>query len=328
MNSSKIFLAISAAAILAAISYFWLVNPSDTKKLPAQVTAEKTVPKNSEVKQGAHVLPAFLALQKLPTESPSLKLVRIYATAKDKRNFFDDARLQPEAGGAYLAYLAQSQCMLNVSKNSTNASTIIRKIALIPQDAPNRDERIAAVRKIHEPCLGFDTSPISYRKLKELIPEAVMANDPSYKALRAISASYEAGGDLSKVPDILEDAFKSGSPYALQNVLQTISAATLNWAAYSNMIDGVELQPQDAKAFITATNLIACQFGIDCSASATPMLEFCTEGKCNLDPYQLAQESGLTETEYARLVLFHNQIVNAFQNGNFKIITVQKRVFR
>ncbi len=328
MSPLKKYAIVLAVPVLAIVGYYWMANPAVDKKPVTSITNEKLTPTAISESQIPSNATKFVALPKSAAETPSQKLARFYVITKDKRQFFDEARLQPEAGGAYLAELVRSECMLNVSKNSTNAATIQKKIALISMDAPNRDERIAAIRKIHEPCLGFDTSPISYGDLASLIPESTKAFDPVFKAKRELRASYEANGDLSKVPDIVGDAVKSGNSYALQNALQQVAAATLNYPAYSNFIDGVELMPQDARAFMAAAGLVACQFGMDCSASSKAMLEFCTEGKCNLDAYQLTQQIGLPPEEYARMVLFHNQIVNGLQNGNYKIITVQKRVFK
>lgn len=99
-----------------------------------------------------------------------------------------------------------------------------------------------------------------------------------------------------------------------------ISAAT----QFSNVVNGTEVSPQDAKAFSDAAALVACQFGLDCSPNSGRSQISCARGACNLDAYQIAQLNASPE-QYAATMRFHNQIVDALQNGNFNIIKVEKR---
>jgi len=42
------------------------------------------------------------------------------------------------------------------------------KNSLVSIDAPNKAERLNAIKKLHEPCIGFDAAPISSATLKQL----------------------------------------------------------------------------------------------------------------------------------------------------------------
>lgn len=334
MNSRNKTVFFSVVSVLLACLLIWWIlksnhNAERSDASPfstSHTTGSEVAASSSHAVEGTGKRePSFFTLPKPSSDSPALKLARLYSSTADKRKFFDEARLQPEAGGAYLAAKVAAECMLSVSNGRTNASEIERKSNLVPNDAPNRGERLAAIRKIHEPCLGFDVLPITTSDLARLIPEAARKNDPVFQAKENVSARYKQDGDLSLVPATLNEALNSGNPFALQEVLGAITAGTFNYMKFSTVIDGVELAPLDAKAFMVATELIPCQFGIDCSSMSKGPLEFCVEGECGLDAYQLTQIYGLPPADYERMISLHNKIIAGLQSQKPNIISVQQR---
>lgn len=327
MNTTKKMVLAIAAAAAAFLLYVVWPQPKLAEREVKPIVSSKQ--NDSASLKSAAETPKLNAIQKNLTafkDTPTLRLARLYQNTTDKRKFFDLARQHPEDGGTYLAGIVVLECMMYSGPTNSNAREMQKWIDEVPSTDENKTEHIAAIKKIFEPCLGFDTAPVSVKEIR-LKPRVGPETDPVIKVQLSLDEKYAPNGDLAGVSAVLGEAVNSGNPYAIDMALKLIGEATQNYNKFSNFVNGVELSPLDAKAFMEATKLVACQFGVDCSQNSMGLLLTCAQGPCNLDAYQLSQL--LTSPEqYASTVRFHNLIVDALQNGNFDIIRLEKRTWK
>jgi len=295
---SKVQKLIAAAlfllVLIGASTFFYKPNSPNDNKTGAVVSAS---PDKSPVAAGEQLYDKAelkslksltTAAQVSATESPGRQLAKLYETSNNKRQFFDEARLRPQDGGAYLADLAASECMLFARKGTIK--TIEMKNSLVPIDAPNKAERLNAIKKLHEPCIGFDAAPISSATLKQLRIDGENAGDPVLKAQRDMRSVFTAGGDVALVPSILKSAADAKTPDAINAALVNLSVGL---AVDDIVLNGHKIEPSDSSAFVIAASLVSCQFGRDCGPTSQGSLQFCTSGNCGLDAYELMRSGGL-----------------------------------
>ncbi len=253
-------------------------------------------------------------------ESPSRQLAMLYSTSKDKRKFFDEARQRPQDGGSYLARQVAIECMLFQSQGT--AAVIEKKINLVPLNATDRIARLDAIKKIHEPCAGFDSAPIDNSVLKEVLAEGIKAGDPVLKIKRDLANVFAENGDLSALPLVLKSASDANNPYAVQEAISALNGNTNKHLS----INGHEILPADERALMLGSSLVACQFGLDCGPTSQGALQFCTAGtSCGVSLYELVRQDGLPPNEFNRAIAFHNQLLEMFQTGNFTGISFKPK---
>lgn len=317
-----------AVAVIGSVAAIFFYNQA---KLAPQNATKIVVNVDNDVATAINAVPARQAatIRKHPlaaANSPSLALIRQYESSTDKRKFYDIARLQPESGGAFLALKVATECMLWVKNNNSNAQQMQKWIDETPKDSPNAGEHIAAIKKLLEPCLGFDKSPANIKEVASMA-KAAQTIDPALKIQKSIREKYEPNGDLSAVSGVVAEAIKSGNPYAIQSALQALGSGTIDYKNVNNIVGGTELIPQDAKAFWDAMQLAACQFGVDCGPDSWPALSNCVAGSCNLNLYQHIQ-STMTPEQYANVMRYHALIVDGLYRGDFDVIKVERRNFK
>ena len=324
MNLKKIMI---TAAAIGAVAIFLFYGQQNLWPMISGQKAGKAFARNDKAAIESGQTAANTKKYPLaPNDSPAIALIREYESSTDKRKFYDAARLQPEAGGAFLAFKVAMECMLWVKNNNSNAQQMQKWMDETPKDSPNAREHFAAIKRLLEPCLGFDKSPVSIKEVARMA-KAAEGIDPVLKIQKSIREKYELNGDLSSVSAVIAEAVKSGNPYAIQSALQALGSGTINYKSFNNILGGVELIPQDAKAFLDATQLAACQFGVDCGPDSWPALSICVAGNCNLNLYQHIQ-STMTPEQYANVMRYHALIVDALYRGDFDAIKVERRNFK
>lgn len=324
MNLKKIMITVAAIGAVAILLFYGQQNLwpmiSGQKAGTAFARNDKAVIESGQTAANKKKYPLA------PNDSPAIALIREYESSTDKRKFYDAARLQPEAGGAFLALKVAMECMLWVKSGNSNAQQMQKWIDETPKDSPHASEHIAAIKKLLEPCLGFDKSPVNMKEVAATA-KAAQAIDPVLKTQKSIQEKYQPNGDLSAVSSVIADAIKSGNPYAIQSAFQAVGVATIDYKNVNNIVGGTELVPQDAKAFLDAMQLAACQFGVDCGPDSWPALSICVAGNCNMNLYQHIQSSMAPE-QYANVMRYHTLIVDGLYRGDFDVIRVERRNFK
>jgi hypothetical protein len=250
------------------------------------------------------------------------KLARRFESSHDNKKFIEEARAQPLSGGVYLALKAEADCSL--TGYATAEKTIKDNADFIPLTAPNRNERLAAVRKLYEKCSGFDGSPMKLAELRELIKEGKRLGDPILKLQDDLRAAVAE--ETTKIAPLLQSAVDSKNPYMVSEAM-TILATLLpsDDQAYPSLfnfsINGVAIPPEDSYAARAAMELIPCQYGLDCSPDSRYSLFLCVAGRaCGQDWYEHNREAMMSDG--SRMRYYYDQIMNAFNTGNFGSVSI------
>jgi|GEM_PF-2296441 len=325
LKNSKIVIPASFVVLVAIFIALWFSRPNSSVINVGSSTANPNAP-DKKITRAGSTTQAGVTLPTLTTpssidDSPGRQLARLYSSSTDKRKFFDEALRRPQDGGYFLASTVEIECGAN--KPLGTVGTIERKNKLVPIDAPDRAMRLEAIKKIHEPCAGFDTSPINF-KLGELAVEGVKAGDPVFKVRNDLKNAFADNGDLSTLPGILKAASEANNPYVVQEAL---SSLVINANKTGLAINDHQVVGADAQALIISASLVACQFGRDCSSNSYAALQYCTGGdSCGSDLYELVRQNGLPPSEFNKAMTFHNQFVEMFRTGNFSGISVKPKM--
>ncbi len=325
----KVIGLIGSAILAIAAIFVWLTSAQAPQRDSVSTKAGASEKNATAVSTGRTIDQANASATAMPilnnslnlSESSGRMLVKLYSTSTDKRKLFDEARQHPQDGGAFLANKLALECSTN--KPLGAAGTIEKKNKLVPLDAPDRAMRLDAIRKLHEPCAGFDISPVDFKALSELFAEGVKAGDPVLKVQSDLRNVFSDKGDLSNLPGILKAASEANNPYVIQ---EAVSSLVINANKTGLAINDHQIVAADAQALIIASSLVACQFGLDCSSNSRGALEYCTGGSsCGSDLYELVRQDGLPPNEFNRAMTFHNQLVEMFRTGNFSGISVKPK---
>jgi hypothetical protein len=250
------------------------------------------------------------------------KLARQFESSRDNKKFVEEARQQPLSGGAYLAFKAEADCSL--TGFPTVEKAIKDNAGFIPFTASNRNERLAAVRKLYEKCLGFDGAPMTLAEKKELLKEGKRLGDPILKLQDDLRAAVAE--ENIKIAPLLQTAVDSKNPYMVSEAM-TMLATLLpsDDQAYPSLfnfsINGVAVPPEDSYAARAAMELIPCQYGLDCSPDSRYSLFLCVAGRaCGQDWYEHNREAMMSDG--SRMRYYYDQIMNAFNTGNFGSVSI------
>lgn len=251
-------------------------------------------------------------------------IVLDHQAAKDYRAFFDIALSRPKEGGAFLAGLIALDCAALVTHGAkTQAEAYQKRLNSLAPDAPNRLQRIEAIKARHEPCLSFDQAPFLYGTSGAVWKEGSARGDPVLMMMKDLNAIYASDNSLQTLPELLARAVRSNNPYVVEAILMGIASGAV---MYPTFINGERVPLEYLPAVLQAAGLIVCQFGMDCGPSSRSALDLCIANNCGADRYQMMQQN-LSPREYAQTMVYHDAIVAALRTGNYAAISVQPSPF-
>ncbi len=319
-------IAVLLAFLLPAIGLWYFVETSFTlTNKPTLLTPQVINSSSSTRNEIANSSPAPAPPYKVAINSMELSrtensVISAYRTAKDYRAFFDLAITRPKEGGLYLAGVSALDCStLMAPGEKTQAQAYARQLSSLAQDAPNRAQRIEAIKTRHERCLSFDQFPLPSGASVVAMKDGATKGDSVLTMKADVSALYLPEGALQKLPQVLERAISSANPYVMEAVLMQIGAGA---ALFPTFINNERVPIEHVLAFGQAMSLVTCQFGMDCGPNSRPVLDLCIANNCGLNWYEVIQQN-VSPREYLQIMVYHDAIVSALRTGNYAAITVQ-----
>lgn len=252
--------------------------------------------------------------------TPAAKLARLYETSSDKRAFYDLALTQPENGGRFFASKILMQCMPWIGKDKTNAIWMKTRIANIPPDFQERDKVERALHRMHEPCIGFDSSPVAYATFK--LGAADDIKDPIVTGIKKINAALNSPGTSEQLQATLSDIAGTKNAHAMYEALTILGAA--NSSNMVVLVDGQALSPEYWDAFLVALPAAACQLGVDCTDNAPGLTNQCARGKCFNDLGEYAR-AGLNPAQFEEYIRLRDLTSVAIATRDFSRFTVLRK---
>jgi hypothetical protein len=263
--------------------------------------------------------PPHLPLRAAPYDATALNASLIrhrYETASDYRALFDELMRTDASEGRFFAAKILVDC-LEVADDGYD--TVLRRfVAGVPRDSPNAAARIAAFRRMKEPCAGFSGRTPSSAEIEQLF--AAGARDGDVRALSQLLVTDrpEPGADPSATIARLLD---SRDPYVLGNIATYIFAAN----RMPVVIDGRRVDPPDLDAAQFAWDLVACDHGLPCGPDGKAVLHICAhDGLCNAETFEdlVRAEFGILAS-FDRVQYFRNRILDALAARDYGSLGVR-----
>jgi hypothetical protein len=247
-----------------------------------------------------------------PPASPSDKLAMQHEAAADRRAFVDEALRQPELGGYFFAAKTITECMAWVANGKNNSQWLANRVSAVPQSNPSKDAIIEALKRMHEPCVGFDASPLPYSSLRN--HAAAAAVDPIHTGVNALKAVLDGTNTDQPLSILLNRAAQSGNAYLVYESLNLLGNS--NSQNHVVTVDGNALHPAYWDAFAIALPAAACQLGVECTFRAWGLTNQCARGRCYSDVYEYAR-AALDDAQYQQFLRFHDITISSLANRDF-----------
>ena len=248
-----------------------------------------------------------------PVDSTAIAVSMIrhrFETSPDYRALFDELQRSGVAEGRFFAAKMLGDC---VDVGVKGLDTVLRDfIASVPADSPHASARIAAFRRIKEPCAGFSGRRTDAGEIGRLNAEGAAMGD-----VRALSRML-AGGVLDPALDplaVMTRLLESGDPYALHNVAMYLSDA----ARGPLVVDGKPVDAADFDAAQMAWDLVACDHGWPCGPHSEPVLNMCAhDSLCNAQTFEelVRTELGILAS-FERVQHFRSRILAALARKDY-----------
>jgi hypothetical protein len=319
VNTQKAFL-LSLTFLAAAVAAFfwWRYEPYDERAVRAEAPPAHKPSVETTARDAAK--PLAPPVRREPS-TPAEVLARQYESSKDRRAFYEAALKQPEHGGLFLAQTVVMECMAWVGSGKTNAQWLAERVAAVPASYPQRDSIIAALKRVHEPCLGFDSAPVPFSTFRSYAD--LEARDPISVSLKKLDAALAGASGADPLSTLLGDAARSGNPYLLyQNLIKLSVANSPNLVI---AVDGKALQPAYWDAFAMALPAAACVLGgVDCTETAPGLTVQCARGRCYDDLYRHAR-AALSDAQFEQFTRFHDITAQALISKDFSRFGVLRK---
>ena len=290
-----------AAAALAAVSLAaWLLAdaPPDVSDAPA---AAPSAPRGVAPRQsasGVAVLPTPVAKGRAAPRttaraSPAPSLFGDFLKARSYRGLYDRLQGFPEgqtAEGRFVLHEILRECATITDGRRWNNRPAVPKreefvAALAPSDI-QRDKRIAAFDDFTaNRCAGFEGVSMTRADLSRMLQDAAAAGDPRARALAIEQELWQsrrtAGDSRTTLTDAQIDALRQAvatrDPEAIRAAGRVLSTA---WNDYAVRI-GQDQLPVEARPFMNAWLVLACEYGAPCGADTPRMQQLCAlQGYC------------------------------------------------
>lgn len=260
-----------------------------------------------------------LVLQPAPGASFARSVVAArYETAIDYRAVLEEFKKSGAAEGKYFAAKILRDC-LDVEMTSLE-DALKAFSANLPSNIGNADVRVAAFRRLKEPCAGLSGRKLALEDLNELYFEGARRGDP-----RAQSRLLWTGQLAPDVDPMAMAAKLLEAPehYVLQNLGNFIGQR--NDGAL--VVDGRPVEDEDRAAAHMAWDLMACDFGGPCGSDGEYVLNLCAyDGMCRDSLEEIYRTDFAANVDFARVQSYREKFLAALQERSFAALGIDAAV--
>lgn len=328
-----------AAFVAIAASAWFMTRGNDETASPdsrasvASTGAAKPASANAAPARSANGTLARTAV------TPKKSLFNEFVTSRDYRSLYDRLRNTPEGStphGRLVLYEILRECSKLTGDvprafyprvwSPKDQQEFVKGIALTD---PQRDRRIAAYQQFTaDRCAGIGEVSLSQDELLKLLRESAAGGEPAAQALaiehdlwtaRRTSGNQEASPTDAQI-DTLKQAVSSKDPEAIRVAGRVLSNG---WSDYALRIGPDEL-PVEARPFVNAWLVLACEYGAACGPDTPRMQQACAlQGYCDAQsfPEHLANY-GTTPHDATLLVQYRSLVRSAIETGDWSQIHI------
>lgn len=235
-----------------------------------------------------------------------------FAQAKDISAFV--SRAKATEGGLYFVRMALIHCGALDAK--------AKAFAISKAQQENKvEERTAAINSAFGACAGMPAGS----ELRAALMALNGASDRSISAAEEFG-KHLAGNSETTTAEFVSRAVSYGNPELLAQMLTTIVPAAEANEKVEIVFNGKPVAKNDTGALALAMNLVACNYGLDCSGQSPSLISQCAlGGPCGMDEYEVIRRYNLTPVEWDKASQFYAQTLEAYQLGNYGFINVVRR---
>lgn len=293
MNARLILAGVAAAALLAALAAWSFRDQSPHEANAVASTATKPATAGAP---GALSPASILAIDMRKSSKPAapavstpLTLAREFERASQLKPLYDRVSASPTTPDAkYVLYRILSGCAKKTDPVPSNApapQTLDQRRKTLEtslsDDNPQKAVRLKAFDDMRR-CDAMEGVTTSKAELDKLLDDAARDGDPR---ARALQVQREMSGDMPRggapITDAqlqtLREVIASRDPAAI------VIAGTVLSNTFNDMVIevGNQHEPLDHTASRQAWRLLACEYGLDCSAGNNELRQACAmSGRC------------------------------------------------
>ncbi len=252
---------------------------------------------------------------KSPVQLPQTNEHALFTEFSESKDFAAFVRrAKATEGGAYFVRMALLYC------GSLDAQT--KAYAINKAQKENKtEERMASINSSFGACATMPTG----LELRESLQAIKKSNDRSVALSEAFS-QHLTGHDEGNTAELISRAISYGNPLLVGEMLSLMVPTAQSAGKADVILDNKPVAKEDADSLAMAMNLIACNYGVDCSGQSSAATSRCAlGGPCGVDEFEIVRRYNMTPVEWEKVVLFYSQILQSYQSGNYGFINVVKR---
>ena len=162
-------------------------------------------------------------------------------------------------------------------------------------------------------------------QLRQALKETGQSTDRS-SLLKFQFDQFLTGNANGDAASLITQAISIGNPELLNSMLGVFVPFAQANEKIDIVFDGKKLNSEELAALQTALGLVACEFGLDCTARSQASIATCAlAGICGLDLFEAARRNDKTPAVWEQSMRFYSQITDAYRAGNFGIVNTFKR---
>jgi hypothetical protein len=335
------------AAFLAILAGAWYVLRPPEPPEAAVASAPKAAPAASGPAARSDKLAASAVLSIDPRANPlhpnPAAAVRVsvfneFLAAKSYRALYDRLKSSAEgqtADGKLTLYEILRQCATITEGRRPGYRPSPPKrddfLAGISATDPNRERRIAAFDDFSvDKCVGFADVTSTQAQLAAMLGDAAASGSPQAKAMAIEqdlwAARRAAGREGATITDGQIDGLRQAVATKDPEAIRVAGRVFANsWNDYALRI-GPEQQPVEARPFVNAWLVLACEYGAPCGSDTPRMLQACAfQGHCDAQSFpDYLYYYGSTPHDSQLLVQYRSTLQRAIETGDWSQLSVQR----
>lgn len=334
--------AVAAVAAIVASAAAWLAMRPESSTQPQQ-SAQTAETKGSRM-QGPRAIdegrPGAAALANTrPAEPVRKTLFGEYLASPQYLGLYERLKATPEGDtpqGRLVLYEILRECATvnggvpwPFGARRWNQPRRDEFVAGIAGTDPQRERRIAAYDKFTaDRCTGLSGVTISQDDLYKLLKDSAAGGEPAARALAVeqdLWAARRASGTRTASPsdaqiEALKEAASTRDPEAIRVAGRVLANG---WSDYALRIGPGEL-PVDARPFVNAFLVLACEYGAPCGADTPRMLQACAlQGHCDAQSFpEYLAYYGSSPHDSTLLMEYRSIIRSAIETGDWSQLHV------